>query len=117
MEYYLGFIAGILAALAISLAIIKYKEVKQGKEAARPDDKPVKFTVNNIRPVPITVEHIFTDKEMMLLQREVIEGKISRKLAEEVMKYADTISEENRMDCTVKIRARVWVVENWGGFR
>lgn len=117
MEYYVGFLAGMLAALVACLAIIKYNEIKQEKEAARSDKTPVQFTVSNIRVVPITVELVLTREELRVLPEQTIERKIHEKLAEEVAKYADVITEDNPMSLTTKIRARVEVVAGRGGFR
>lgn len=121
MEYYVGFIAGMLACFAICLGIIKYNEIKQEKEqekkVSRPDDTPLRFTAMNISPVPITAEIIVPREEMLVLPQEVIEAKLSRKLGEEVAKYAAVTTEENPMSFTTRIRARVAVVKDWGGFR
>lgn len=116
MEYYIGFFAGMLATLAICLAVIKYNEIKQEKEVEKPNDTPVKLTVRNVNPIPITVEHIATKAEVFMSHPEVIKEKVSRRLAAEILKYAEMVTEENPMDFTVRIRARVWVVEGWGGF-
>lgn len=117
MEYYLGFLVGFIGALAICLAIIKYCEVKQEKEFTRPDNTPVQFTVDNVRSVPITVELIVTREDLLYHPHEYFQKKLNDKLAEEVAKYTEVITEENPMNFTTKIRARVAVVEGRGGFR
>lgn len=117
MEYYLGFFAGIIAALAICLAIIKYKEVKAEKNVKNTDELPVRFTVADCKPTPIQVEMVIPRCEMQGLPIEYVEEKISRQLAKEIMKYADLATEENMMSLTTKVKARVWVVKGWGEFR
>ena len=113
MELYLVLLALIFAAFSAFLVFIKYKEEKQKKDIEKPIETPVKFTAYNIRPTPITAELIIPDEDMRLMPLESVNKMLGRELAEEVLKCAEISNERNMMNCTTRLRARVWVVKDF----
>jgi hypothetical protein len=118
VEFYLVLLALIFVAFSAFLVFIKYKEEKQKKDIEKPIEKPietpVKFTAYNIRPTPITVELTIPREELLIRPQEAVDKELGRQLAKEVIKYADITTEENMMNFTTRIRARVWVVKDFG---
>lgn len=114
MEFYLVFLALILAAFSAFLVFIKYKEEKQKKDIEKPIETPLQFTAYNIRPTPITVELTIPREELLVRSLETVDKEICRLLAKEVIKFADITTEEDKMNFTTRLRARVWVVKDFG---
>ena len=114
MEYDLVVLAVTLATSIACFVVFTYNEIKKKKDIEKTIETPLQFTAYNISPTPITVELTIPREELLVRSLENVDKELCRQLAKEVIKFADITTEENMMNFTTRLRARVWVVKDFG---